>query len=130
MTSYRFNPIRKYLLAVLLATLAVPSVSAKSYWLGDIDGDGKVTIADLVQLNKILQGKKEAVEMADVNQDGKIDKKDAQTLVDMLLGKIAKVQNGDGEFGDIEQSNPTTSESEGGTFGDNEQGNPGMGGGK
>ncbi len=59
---------------------------------GDVNGDGKVTIADVTALVNILLGKDTAgynLETADVNSDGGRTIADVTALVNILLGKKA-----------------------------------------
>ena len=59
---------------------------------GDINNDGKVTIADVTDLVNIILGKttKEDTSTADVNSDGKVTIADVTDLVNIILGKSAK----------------------------------------
>jgi len=58
--------------------------------LGDVNGDGKVTIADVTALVNILLGKDSSsynLDAADVNEDGTRSIADVTALVNILLGK-------------------------------------------
>ena len=62
----------------------------KATLLGDVNGDGEVTIADVTALVNILLGKDTAgynLEAADVNSDGGRTIADVTVLVNILLGK-------------------------------------------
>ena len=62
----------------------------KTTLLGDVNGDGKVTIADVTALVNILLGKDTAgynLKAADVNSDGGRTIADVTALVNILLGK-------------------------------------------
>ena len=62
----------------------------KTTLLGDVNGDGEVTIADVTALVNILLGKDTAgynLEAADVNSDGGRTIADVTALVNILLGK-------------------------------------------
>lgn len=62
-------------------------------YYGDIDGDGSVTVADLVRLSRHLDGSAVLstadLVAADANRDGKVDAADLQALRDTILGKRA-----------------------------------------
>lgn len=62
---------------------------AFSAYLGDVNGDGAVTIADVTHLVNIVQGSITEFDstLADVNQNGKIETSDIEALVDMILTK-------------------------------------------
>lgn len=55
--------------------------------IGDVNGDGEVSIADVTTLIDYLLGHQEdiALEEADVNFDGEVSIADATTIIDMLL---------------------------------------------
>ncbi|MBE6853156.1 MAG: hypothetical protein E7505_06730 [Ruminococcus sp.] len=57
-----------------------------SFSLGDVNGDGSVTAADMVKLARYIENKKEqiVIENADLTSDGKTDKKDLDTLKNIL----------------------------------------------
>lgn len=64
--------------------------SEDDFLLGDVNGDGFVTIADVTTLIDYLLGGGEINERAsDVNQDGFVTIADVTTLIDMLLGGSA-----------------------------------------
>ena len=56
---------------------------------GDVNGDGKVTIADVTALVNIILGKTTSynAEVADINSDSKITIADVTALVNLILGK-------------------------------------------
>lgn len=57
--------------------------------LGDVDGDGNVTISDLASIVSFITGAKVIptfnTQAADVNHDSKIDKDDVNTIANMIL---------------------------------------------
>ena len=60
------------------------------YLLGDVNGDGFVTIADVTTLiDYLLGGGNVDVRASDVNKDGAVTIADVTTLIDMLLGGSA-----------------------------------------
>ena len=61
------------------------TVGGKSY-KGDLNGDGKVTAADLTLLRDMALGKREEDLSADMNGDGKITAADLTVLRDLALG--------------------------------------------
>ena len=73
-------------------------------YYGDIDGDGSVTVADLVRLSRHLDGSavlsSADLLTADANRDGKVDAADLEALRDTILGKRAVIllpdSDGDG----------------------------------
>jgi len=52
---------------------------------GDIDGDGYLTIADLVRVLRMASGLEEAIAIADMNDDGVIDKTDISLLIKEIM---------------------------------------------
>ena len=52
---------------------------------GDIDGDGHLTIADLVRVLRMASGLEEAIATADMNDDGVIDKTDISLLIEEIM---------------------------------------------
>ena len=74
-----------------LCEIAFQTSLKKPVQLGDVNGDGEITIADVTALVNIVLGK-DAEEgynhsTADVNQDGEITIADVTALVNRLLGK-------------------------------------------
>ena len=62
------------------------TVGGKSY-KGDLNGDGKITVADLTVLRDMALGKREEDLSTDMNGDGKITVSDLTVLRDIALGK-------------------------------------------
>ena len=65
-------------------------VDVRSYWLGDLDGDRRYTMVDLLQLAQYVSGKRMDLTdkqklSADVNEDGEIDIHDVIMLQQWLL---------------------------------------------
>ena len=54
---------------------------------GDINGDGKVDIADVNAIINMMLGKVEAVPAADLNTDGNVDIADVNAVINIMLGK-------------------------------------------
>jgi hypothetical protein len=64
--------------------------TAKStYSVGDVNKDGKITIADVTALVNIILGKTTTYDerLADVNDDKKVTIADVTALVNIILGK-------------------------------------------
>ena len=59
---------------------------APQYDLGDVDHDGKVTIADVTALIDYLLSGEEAPVEANVDGDQNVSISDVTALIDMLLG--------------------------------------------
>ena len=55
--------------------------------VGDVNKDGKVSIADVTALVNIILSKADATDKADVNGDGQISVADVTTLVNIILGR-------------------------------------------
>ena len=62
-------------------------VTVAEFQKGDVNGDGKVNIFDLLSLLKVLSGKETAEGAVDVNGDGKINIFDLLELLKTLAGK-------------------------------------------
>ena len=60
-----------------------------SVWRGDVDNDGKITIADVTELIDIILGNSQAGEAADVDADGHVSIADVTTLIDIILNNEA-----------------------------------------
>ena len=58
-------------------------------YIGDVNNDGSITIADVTQLVNIILGKTTDYNkrLADVNEDGSISISDVTELVNIILGK-------------------------------------------
>ena len=56
--------------------------------VGDINGDGKVDIADVNAIINMMLGKVEAVPAADLNGDGNVDISDVNAIINLMLGKV------------------------------------------
>ncbi len=62
------------------------TVAAGGLRTGDVNGDGKVDVADLVRCRKMIAGSvPPVVGTADLNDDGTVDEPDAVILADLLL---------------------------------------------
>lgn len=61
-------------------------VGLTPYFLGDVNGDGKINMSDVTQVIKV-KNKGEYDRAADVNSDGKVDMDDAQAVADKILGR-------------------------------------------
>lgn len=81
--------IKKCLILTLMLTFGSIGASAANYWTGDVNADGKVTLADLDALVKMVQGKKTVTRRADVNHDGRVSIADIAKLIDILRGVVA-----------------------------------------
>ena len=71
--------------AMLLATAAIPTASAKLY--GDANQDGKINMLDATYVKLIIFGKKPSNELADANWDGRINVGDVIQIKQIILGK-------------------------------------------
>jgi len=61
-------------------------VGLTPHLLGDVNGDGRINIADVTQvINANNKGKYER--QMDINSDGKVDMEDAKAITDTILGK-------------------------------------------
>lgn len=65
--------------------------STVDYLLGDVNGDGRVDVADVAILIDIVLGKETTdaypIERTDVNHDSDVDVADVSRLIDIILGK-------------------------------------------
>src|SRR5438445_6845782 len=81
------------ILFLLCLLIAVPEKAAPPLQ-GDLDGDGRVTVLDLVILNNFLNGKivltPVQTQAADLNQDGFVTQADADLLANVILGQAPK----------------------------------------
>ncbi len=84
--------MKRYFLA--LTCLLLGLIVAYPKYLGDMNGDGKLTLADITKLTNIYIGVETNYDasLTDVNQDNTFDPKDIATLVDMVLGKTPWVE--------------------------------------
>ena len=130
-------------LAWLMAPL--PMAAGTPEWRGDANKDGKLSVADLTAMIRLLGQGKPAEALADnpaldANKDGIFSIKDVNTLTMVLLGKDAPqrmtaangcddsqqsnpTMGGAGGMRDEEQDNPSTG-SHGGGLKDSDMGNP------
>lgn len=58
-----------------------------NYVIGDVDGDGSLSIKDVVNLINVLNAKSSSSFRSDINLDGKTDLTDKDLLIKYLLGK-------------------------------------------
>jgi RHS repeat-associated protein len=72
--------------------LLTPVSAALPQRLGDLDGDGKITLFDLLTVINHVNGtvplSNEVSVFADVNQDGLVDDRDVQMLAEVILGNL------------------------------------------
>ncbi|MBP3211398.1 MAG: dockerin type I repeat-containing protein [Prevotella sp.] len=80
------NKFSRILLALLL-TCTVSSAAAAETPKGDVNGDTKVTIADVTALVNVILGKTTANAACDVNGDTKVTIADVTALVNIILSK-------------------------------------------
>lgn len=81
-------------------TDTTPKTENNSGILGDLDGDGSLTAADLALVKRgILKSSGDAAfkKLADVNQSNKVTEADAQMLSDYLTGKIKAFEKAEPE---------------------------------
>lgn len=81
------------LIALTIAILPATGVSAQtSPFLGDVNGDGKISTLDLIQIIKHLKGSTQLSCMArlraDVNANRKVDENDIALIQQYILGQI------------------------------------------
>lgn len=57
---------------------------------GDTDGDGKISILDLIAIKSVLSGESQKNEASDIDGDGKCSGTDGIILADYLTGKISR----------------------------------------
>ena len=81
--------ISQTIVALLLACTA-GSASAADTLKGDVNGDQKLTVADVTSLVKVLMGQATANDACKVNDDEVVDSKDVLALVDLILGRTPK----------------------------------------
>jgi D-alanyl-D-alanine carboxypeptidase len=77
--------------AALTAAVIAGTVCASAASLGDVNGDGKINITDMILVAAHVKGKrvlsKSAAEAADVNGDGRIDVSDVTKIAAHIKGK-------------------------------------------
>ena len=76
----------------MLAGLTVQPVSAEAAKLGDVNTDGKVTVADVIMLSRYVAEDTTVpitdagIAVADLNEDGNVNADDTTVLLKMLAG--------------------------------------------
>lgn len=87
-------------MAALLGLMMMALVSAYPRYIGDVNNDGEVNIADVTQLVNIILGKATADDesFADVNGDGQVNIADVTQLVNVILGKATTAEVSDTLF--------------------------------
>lgn len=81
--------MKKYFFSIVAAFVAFTS-HAEGRYKGDLNGDGKVDLADMVFLAKAIQSGSTDNSM-DVNLSGKVDDNDFHTLANIIIsGKLTK----------------------------------------
>lgn len=91
--------LRKWLVASTATILAgamigsVGTLVSSAATLGDVDGDGTISISDAVTLNKVLAGKGVLSDytVADTNDNGIIDGVDAKILLAFIVRNITSL---------------------------------------
>jgi len=81
------------ILALILLALCPLTANAQEIIKGDVNADGKINAADIVELNAYLMGKPSLRfhdSQADVNSDGTIDEADLKALTQLMM----KVEGG------------------------------------
>lgn len=77
--------MKKKLFALVLAVLLPIGLLAGS---GDVNGDGKIDAADIVEIVKFWQGKQSGLfnfDRADVNNDGELDQTDVEAIASRIM---------------------------------------------
>ena len=86
--------------SILVMALALTTFSANAVVMGDVNGDGEVTIADVnAVIDMILVGDVDSA--GDVNSDGEVGIADVNAVIDIILGGGAEPDNGYVVGGDI-----------------------------
>lgn len=100
--------MKKYLSILFCALLCVAVAYPK--YLGDMDGNGTLTLADVTKLVNILMGTESNYDatLADVNQDSQINEGDVSALVEMILGERSWVEADESDTLYIYYSNTET----------------------
>lgn len=70
-----------------IATCTVTVKEGSPNITGDINGDGKVDIADVNAVINMMLGKTSQTTAGDVNSDGKVDIADVNAVINLMLGK-------------------------------------------
>ena len=89
---------------VLLVLTAVPGVNHAATVVGDVNGDGKESIDDVVSLiDYLLSGDAGAIDVAnaDVDQDGRVSIDDVVGLIDNLLSQSQTPDPAEGDWVDL-----------------------------
>lgn len=75
----------------MMPSMHTSAAGAISYWQGDVNGDNNIELADIIILNKYLNGavsfNSNETTRADVNYDGIIDKADSNKIIRYNLKK-------------------------------------------
>lgn len=85
----------KHLFATILFIALTLPASAEARWLGDVNGDKEVTLADARALSDIILGKAEApqdITLLDVNGDKQLTIADVIMIVNIVTEKIEKTK--------------------------------------
>ncbi len=76
-----------------LILMKLPEISASEYKLGDVNGDGQITQADLTLVQNYIQGTQaltdKQLKAADVNKDGTINTGDTLLISKYINGSIS-----------------------------------------
>ena len=91
------------LLVLMAWMLSVPAMAdpTETKARGDVNGDKKVTIADITAMVSIIKGQDNATpfkfdhDAADLNKDGHVDDKDIRILAKIILTPKSGVEVGD-----------------------------------
>ena len=78
--------MKKLLITFILTVVTIGASAADEKWRGDLNGDGKVNLADMVFLANAIKSGNTTTEH-DLNSSGKIDDDDLQTLADIILSE-------------------------------------------
>ncbi|MDE7378965.1 MAG: dockerin type I repeat-containing protein, partial [Paraprevotella sp.] len=96
--------MKKLFLSLLLSAVAAFAFADNIQYTGDIDGDGEISLADMVKLASDILNNVTYNSTHDLNNDKKIDDADLQQLANIILNNIKSPQNGldigIGEWGD------------------------------
>ena len=95
-------------IAIMIVQVILPLSSALAVKIGDINGDGRISITDLSLLKQYLvSGRDDYVQAMDINSDSRITITDLSRLKLILVGELE--EPGDVETGEIEITVDTTS---------------------